>query len=485
MEFLKNIVLPQPIEHVHLLLFVLNLLFLLFLPYLALALGSTLLSLRYHRRHRALGIPADGDSARHLIELPFLSMGVVLFFGILPAFALVFLFAQLLQGTSAIAAGLMLTGFCALAIAAILLYVYRYNLRLEDALAATGHVRSPAGDLRAHARDLADRSGMWGLFFLLLASVLCVGAITIAVNRAHWTGVESFPGLLITPDFWIRYLQFLSLSGVMTGIGALFFLFEWEGGVADIAPATATELREVFVKLAAVSLLLLPLFVLATLAFLPAASLTGPIFGLSGLHLAFLMLTGILLFAFHREGRGVYVAYAFFAFGVALVLLFTRDQIAVRNATQDQAASLSIAAERELLALRASLGVGAKAMTGQEIFDAKCSACHMFDAKKVGPPYNVVLVKYQGKKGDLIRFVLNPRKVDPAYPVMPNQGLRPPSSLRGSGGRRQSDPRGSTEHGGVIPRSPPRLSRIDEAGADVSLRLYRGGGGASCSPVYG
>ena len=121
----------------------------------------------------------------------------------------------------------------------------------------------------------------------------------------------------------------------------------------------------------------------------------------------------------------MYAAYAFFAFGVALVLLFTREQIAVRNATQDHAASLSIVAERELLALKSSLGVGAKPLTGQEIFDAKCSACHMFDVKKVGPPYNVVLAKYRGKKGDLIRFVLSPQKVDPAYPVMPNQGLRP------------------------------------------------------------
>lgn len=423
MEFLKDIVLPQPIEHVHLLLFVLNLIFLLFLPYLALALGSTVLSVRYHRRHRALGIPADGVIARHLIELPFLSTGVLLFFGIVPAFALIFLFAQLLQGTNAIAAGLMLVGFGALCAAAILLYIYRYNLRLEDALAGSS-ADSPAADLRSHARSLADRSAQWGLFFLVLASILSIGAIGVAVNRGNWADVQSFPGLLITPDFWMRYLQFLSIAGAMTGVGALFFLFEWEGGVSDIAPSTAAELRKVLIRLAAVSLLLLPLFAMGTLALLPAASLTGPIFGLSGLHLAFLMLTGILLYAFHREGT-VFAAYAFFAFGVALVLLFTRDQIAVRNATQDHAASLSIAAERDLIALRTSLGVGVKSMTGQEIFDAKCSACHMFDAKKVGPPYNSVLAKYRGKKGDLVRFVLNPQKVDPAYPVMPNQGLRP------------------------------------------------------------
>jgi cytochrome c len=64
-------------------------------------------------------------------------------------------------------------------------------------------------------------------------------------------------------------------------------------------------------------------------------------------------------------------------------------------------------------------------MTGEDIYNAKCSACHLFDQKKVGPPYNTVIPKYLGKKDQLIAFVLNPVKVDPAYPNMPNQGLRP------------------------------------------------------------
>jgi cytochrome c len=33
--------------------------------------------------------------------------------------------------------------------------------------------------------------------------------------------------------------------------------------------------------------------------------------------------------------------------------------------------------------------------------------------------------KYQGKKDALVAFILNPVKVNPAYPPMPNQGLRP------------------------------------------------------------
>jgi len=71
------------------------------------------------------------------------------------------------------------------------------------------------------------------------------------------------------------------------------------------------------------------------------------------------------------------------------------------------------------------LGIALVVLSGQEIYDAKCSACHLFDQKKVGPPYKTVIPKYEGKKAQLLAFILNPVKVDPAYPNMPNQGLKP------------------------------------------------------------
>jgi cytochrome c1 len=43
----------------------------------------------------------------------------------------------------------------------------------------------------------------------------------------------------------------------------------------------------------------------------------------------------------------------------------------------------------------------------------------------VGPPYNEVLPKYVNNKDALVQFILNPQKINPAYPAMPNQGLKP------------------------------------------------------------
>jgi cytochrome c len=75
--------------------------------------------------------------------------------------------------------------------------------------------------------------------------------------------------------------------------------------------------------------------------------------------------------------------------------------------------------------LKTKLGIAMVVMTGEDIFNAKCSACHLFDQKKVGPPYNETIPKYNGDKAKIMAFVLNPSKINPAYPPMPNQGLKP------------------------------------------------------------
>ena len=71
------------------------------------------------------------------------------------------------------------------------------------------------------------------------------------------------------------------------------------------------------------------------------------------------------------------------------------------------------------------MGISLVVFNGEDIFNAKCSACHEFGVKKVGPAYKDVLPKYESDRAKLLSFVLNPQKMDPAFPPMPNQGLKP------------------------------------------------------------
>jgi cytochrome c len=60
---------------------------------------------------------------------------------------------------------------------------------------------------------------------------------------------------------------------------------------------------------------------------------------------------------------------------------------------------------------------------GEEIYNKQCSACHRFDQRLVGPPYDVVLPKYENNREELIKFIRNPYKIEPDYPPMPKLGL--------------------------------------------------------------
>jgi cytochrome c len=165
--------------------------------------------------------------------------------------------------------------------------------------------------------------------------------------------------------------------------------------------------------------------ILLSLLFLPAEALSGVMVALAGIAVVMLLVALQLLYAMEKEGKLQYAGLAFFALVCASAFTVTKDQLAIQNATKDHAARLVVAHERQLTALKAQLGIGAPVPTGEDIYNGKCSACHLYDQKKVGPPYNVVIPKYSGKKSDMIAFVLNPAKVDPAYPPMPNQGLKP------------------------------------------------------------
>jgi cytochrome c551/c552 len=63
------------------------------------------------------------------------------------------------------------------------------------------------------------------------------------------------------------------------------------------------------------------------------------------------------------------------------------------------------------------------ASAGGQLFQQKCSICHHFDQRLVGPPLNSVLEKYRPAKDKLTGFLRNPQKVDPDYPAMPNLSL--------------------------------------------------------------
>jgi cytochrome c len=434
MDLIKESALPPSLEHFRLLLFMLNLVYVVFLPYLGFLLGTSVLSLVYRRRgerdHNLLSL----QFARDAIDIGLNNKTVVTFLGLVPALSLIFIYAQLFQSTPAISVSLAGYAFLALLASAILLYSYRYSAGLTRLLSSYHDLLQKSPD-DPDGREIAEfavrtegtgrTSGRYGLLLLCVAVALTLGALTVASKPDAWRNIDTALALLLSVDFYAKMLQFLSLAAGSTGIGILFFQLEWEGGRGNPNPEYRAFVRKICITLGFVSILIQPLLLVVNVMLLSPAALSGALLGISGVSILLFFLTVNLLYAAMKEERPGYISYAFYVLGVALVLVFTTDQMAIGNATRLQSARLAVLHENATEALKASLGLGAPAARGEDIYNGRCSACHLFDQKKVGPAYRDVIPKYAGKKPQLIAFVLNPLKVNPAFPPMPNPGLRP------------------------------------------------------------
>jgi len=162
----------------------------------------------------------------------------------------------------------------------------------------------------------------------------------------------------------------------------------------------------------------------------PLFTLRSEVFGLAFWMLAVLLVLGVLIVGMVMRQHTRY-AWPTFVLSLVFLGLFAgrqQSQISVGN-RENELATLRhveelraeiVAAREELYASAAELPADA----GEQLFNRVCSACHAFDTRVVGPPYNEVLTKYVGNLEGLTGFVLNPVRVNADYPAMPNQGLR-------------------------------------------------------------
>jgi cytochrome c len=434
MDLLKTIAFPQPTEHYHLLLLILAFAYVVSVPYLGLVLGSSVLSLRLRRRwqessdDRLLRFSAD------LMDVALNDRKLPLFLGVFPSAALVFIYAQLFQRTNAIVVSLMTVGFLLISAGLYFLSSYRDAhrwLRFLDAY-RQGAKGSADPAMTPLVQSSVERQGAIltsggrnGVSLLAGGMFLAMGATAVASDRSAWDLVGSLLDLLLSGAAWIKFLGFLSISGTVTGIGVLFFFFVWEDGLQGMDAQYRELVRMTCLRVGGISLLALPLLLLVSAWLLPAASESGLFFAFLGVAMVLLFLAGTLVYAYAKEDRRSYLSYAAYTLALAMVLLMVNDHVAVGMATRHHAVLLAALHDADTEALKSRLGVGKPASSGEDIYNGRCSACHLFDEKKVGPPYRTVIPKYVGKKEALVAFVLSPRKMDPAYPPMPNQGLKP------------------------------------------------------------
>ena len=435
MDVLKTLAFPPSVEHYHLLLLIGALISIVFYPYVGFLLGTSFFSYRYEKKGRKEGNALYITLAKDLIGTALYNKTLPTFLALIPAFSMIFVYAQLLQTTESIAVSLACGGFILMLIALAFLYAYRYTFRLEDILEG---YRNALKDGKGSSDNIDDiehyneenirshlRFGRNGLIFIVLATFFMAASIVAAADTDNWVRVGSILDLFILPDMYVRFLQFIALAAGATGVGILFFLFWWKKDQQPLEESYANLVRTLAIRLVVGSLLALPALVLAGFLLLPGQSLSGTLFAVAGIGVALLFLSAQFVYAYAKEPQPHHTASALFVFAFALALFGANDQVALYNATKGQAALLSYRHDLETEELRAKLGFVGVVLTGEDIYNGRCSACHLFDQKKIGPAYKDVIPKYAGSKEKIMAFVLNPIKMNPAFPPMPNQGLKP------------------------------------------------------------
>jgi cytochrome c551/c552 len=128
----------------------------------------------------------------------------------------------------------------------------------------------------------------------------------------------------------------------------------------------------------------------------------------------------------YKESKTNLGGSAIFVFLLLFSVIVYKDQLAFDTTSKTEMRELNQEYELYVAKIKDKAGIQEVVeISGEDIYNAKCIACHRFDTKLVGPPYNDVLPKYEGNKDGLVEFILNPVKVNPEYTAMPNQGLKP------------------------------------------------------------
>ncbi|MGC8747413.1 MAG: c-type cytochrome [Candidatus Kapaibacteriota bacterium] len=259
----------------------------------------------------------------------------------------------------------------------------------------------------------------------LIIAFISIGVFTICVNGGFQLSAFSFSDFLDSNSI-IRYFLFVAIAFIITPLSYIFKTYS-----ADRVSIEGNYFTENGIIKRALSNVLIvgnifPILLFISYLIAPKNLVTLQNFVFTVTSILILLLCIIFSYFSLKENKISFAKYAFVSALVSFLLLFASDTtlLAVSNKTQEFKIARDYITYHEQLLASAGRKTGVQ-INGEEIYKAKCVACHQFDTKLVGPPHKEVLKKYENRKEDMVKFILNPVKVDPNYPPMPNQGLKP------------------------------------------------------------
>jgi len=415
MDLIEKMVLPQSEQHILLLKYMLVLAFMIFIPYFALVYGSLLNSLLIKSKQSE-----KSNLSYDIIKLLTFNKYAPIGFGIVPFLSIIFIYQQLLHQSGAAFTGISFLLLILLIAGTTLIYFYKHYYALQILFGNDNKLinaeNTVAESFRANVNNY-KKYGKIAFVLLSLALYLFEGLVNYISNSINW--VNGFLSSLNQLNTVINFIVFVIVSLLLSNSIMLWNFFR------NNDEATSPEFALKINKLNLSLTLILPSLMLVNVVFTSVKSLSYDYFIYALASVAILLLIAISLFSSIKHNK---IGNSNLTILLLLIFIFF-------NIIREQYSfSVNIQLHENILAqnyidyqnkINAELGLNEVKISGEDIFNGKCIACHNFDKKIVGPPYKDVLPKYEGKMSNLVKFVLNPVKVNPDYPSMPNQGLKP------------------------------------------------------------
>ncbi len=385
---------------------------LIFIPYIAVQFGSLLYAFTLNLRGRANKIESDIKASQDITRYFNGGWGKMILLGILPLVVLTIAYAQILYGTEMEVAKFFINTTIFTFLGLFFTYLtYR-----------------AAADIQANEKSFRVASGL-AQTFLFLGVWGYVGTTSLILLPEKWPYVHTVIPFLFSATVFVRLVFFVFFAGAITAAAILFFNFSWSGGRKDLDKELADFYRRFFGGNALGLSMALPVFVVWDLYILPRIAKTAAVFNVSIAFILVLLLVALLVYYLLKNKNVALSASVFRLYIVATLFLLLGQYYAQNTAIQEQLKFLYTKAqemeEKMKLEREAAQGeaAGPTVAMGEQVYQKRCVACHQFDKRVVGPPHMEVLPKYVGKQDELVKFILNPTKVNPDYPPMPNLGL--------------------------------------------------------------
>jgi cytochrome c len=432
MNFLDELVLPQSSHHMELLKYLLVLTYIIFIPYLSLLIGTNLLAVVYNKRASFNSDSAAYRFSKDLIDMLTFNRSVSIGLGVVPLLSAAFCYAQLLHLSPVNVSGYILISMVLFIIGVFFLYGYKNSFQMRDILKAVSKSDDVNSGLQSDIDKISERTeiaynkfGRYSAIFLLLSAYVFVGAIKLASDSTRWEEVDSILGIIFSFGTIVNFLYFVTASFFATACVVLFYYFRPNNEFAEEHAEVKTKAKRVSLNVGLVSAIALPIYLLVNLFVIPDVGLTGGIFAVFIFIMFVLILASTYFYQMLANGHTKYSGTVVFLLVIFFVLIIIKDQMTFDTSSQKQFIVLVDNYEEYQIQLKEELGIGGIVISGEEIYNGRCIACHQFEQKLVGPAHKDVLPKYDGNLPGLVNYILNPVKVDPNYPPMPAQGLKP------------------------------------------------------------